>query len=102
MEGGQFKRWTASRKMELVLRILKGESIDKVSREYAVEPYLIEEWKAKAIEGMELGLKSRVEDPLKQELDQAKKRLGELMMENELLQVKASRTPAFRKGRSKK
>lgn len=101
-EGGQIKRWTSSRKMEVVLRILKGESIDKLSRLLGLEPYILEEWFSKAMQGMEFGLKARTEDPLKEELDQAKKRLGELMMENELLQIKASKAPDFRMGRSKK
>ena len=102
MEGGQFKRWTASRKLEAVLRIFKGESIDKLSREYGVEVGLLEEWRERAVQGIEFGFKSRTEDPLKQELDQAKKRLGELLMENELLQIKASKAPPFHKGRLKK
>jgi hypothetical protein len=98
----QYKRWTASRKMEVVLRLLRGESLDSLSRELGLEIYLLEEWRAKALHGMELGLKARVEDPLQGELDQAKKRLGELMMQNELLQIKASRAPGFHMGRSKK
>jgi transposase-like protein len=101
-EGGQVKRWTAARKIEVVLRILRGESLDALSRELGVEVYLLEEWRSKALQGMESGLKVRIEDPLQQELDQAKKRLGELLMENELLQVKASKAPAFRMGRSRK
>lgn len=101
-ESGQIKRWTASRKMEVVLRIFRGESLDTLSRELSVEVYLLEEWRSKAIQGMESGLKARVEDPLLEELDNAKKRLGELLMENELLQMKANRAPAFRMGRSKK
>lgn len=102
MEDGQYKRWTVSRKMEVVLRLIRGESIDALSREIGVESYLIEEWRVKAIQGMEVNLKARVEDPLRNELDQAKKRLGELIMENELLQIKASRAPGFRSGRSRK
>jgi hypothetical protein len=51
---------------------------------------------------MESGLKARNEDPLEKELDKAKKRLEELVMENELLQIKASRAPAFHMGRSRK
>jgi hypothetical protein len=101
-ESSQFKRWTSSRKMEVVLRILKGESIDKLSRELGLEIYVLEEWQSKALAGMQSGLKARLEDPLLQELDQAKKRLGELIMENELLEIKASRAPGFRMGRSKK
>lgn len=100
--GGQIKRWTASRKIEVVLRILRGESLDAISRELGLEVYLLEEWRSKALQGMESGLKARAEDPLQQELDNAKKRLGELLMENELLQVKADRAPAFRMGRLKK
>jgi transposase len=101
-EGGQVKRWTASRKAEVVLRILRGESLDKLSRELGLEAYVLEEWRIKALQGIELGLKTRSEDPLQQELDQAKKRLGELLMENELLQIKASKASAFRMGRSRK
>lgn len=102
MEGGQVKRWTATRKIEVVLRLLRGESLEALSRELGIEIYLLEEWRSKAIQGMESGLKARVEDPLEEELDKAKKRLGELLMENELLQIKANRAPAFRTGRSKK
>ncbi len=101
-EGGQVKRWTASRKIEVVLRLLRGESLDSLSRELGVEVYLLENWRSKALQGMEFGLKARTEDPLQQELDNAKKRLGELLMENELLQVKANRAPAFRSGRLKR
>jgi len=101
-ESNPIKRWTSARKIEVVLRVIKGESIDKLSRELGVECYLLEEWRSKALTGMETGLNARVEDPLQQELDQAKKRLGELMMENELLQIKASKAPGFRMGRSRK
>ena len=101
-EGNQVKRWTASRKIEVVLRLLKGESLDALSRELGLEVYLLEEWRLKAMQGMISGLKVRVEDPLEEELDKIKKRLGELVMENELLQIKASRAPIFRGGRLKK
>ena len=37
--------------MEVVLRILKGESIDKLSRELGLEIYILEEWQSKALEG---------------------------------------------------
>jgi len=65
-----------------------------------IEVYILEEWRSKALQGMELGLKSRTNDPLQAELDHAKKRIGELIMENELLEIKAKRAPAFRMGRS--
>jgi transposase len=101
-KGGQVRRWTASRKTEIVLRILRGESLDSLSRELGIEVYVLEEWRMKAIQGMESGLKIRSEDPLQEELDKIKKRLGELLMENELLYEKAKRAPAFRMGRLKR
>lgn len=101
-ESNQYKRWTAPRKTEVVIRILRGESLDALSRELGLEVYVLEEWHSQAIQGMEAGLKSRNNDPIKEELDQAKRRIGELIMENELLAIKASRAPSFRTGRSGK
>lgn len=101
-EGSQIKRWTAARKREVVLRILNGESLNALSRELGIEIYLLEEWRSKAMEAMLLGLKSHYEDPIKEELDKAKMRIGELLMANELLQIKADRAPAFRMGRLRK
>ena len=44
-EGNQYKRWTAPRKTEVVIRILRGESLDALSRELGVEVYMLEEWR---------------------------------------------------------
>jgi transposase len=101
-ESNHYKRWTAPRKAEVVIRMLRGESLDALSRELGVEIYLLEEWRTQALQSMESGLKSRANDPLKEELDQAKRRIGELIMENELLEIKARRAPSFRMGRSGK
>jgi transposase-like protein len=101
-ESGQVKRWTASRKLDVVLRILRGESLDALSRELGLEVHLLDDWRTKAIHGMESGLKMRSGDPLQDELDHAKKRIGELVMENELLQIRANKAPTFHMGRSKK
>lgn len=98
----EFKRWTVSRKKEVVLRLMRGESKDVISRELGLEIYLLEQWHSDALQGMELGLKARRDNPIQLELDKAKKRLGELLMENELLQEKANRAPAFHLGRLKK
>ena len=56
-----------------------------LSREYGVEVAKLEGWRDRALAGMEAGLKERAEDPLEAELENAKARLGELVMENELL-----------------
>ncbi|MBL8601060.1 MAG: hypothetical protein JNK72_03965 [Myxococcales bacterium] len=96
------QRWSLSRKREVVIRILKGESLDALSRELGIELHRLEAWRDRALEGMELGLKERdAEDPAQQELDKAHKRIGELSMENELLRKErdAKRPFASRKSR---
>jgi transposase len=83
------------------LRMLSGESIDKLSRELGVEPYKLENWRDKALSGMEAGLKERGGDPLTQELDRAKKTIGELTMENELLRKRCEAKESLRRRRSR-
>lgn len=85
------KRWSAKRKMEVVLRMLRGESLSGLSRELRVEISRLEQWRSQALGGMEEILKERVDDPVSADLDRAKRRIGELSMENELLREKARR-----------
>jgi len=96
------QRWTAPKKREVVLRILRGEPMELLSRELGVELYRLEKWRDAALAGMEEALKARNGDPLKGELDNAMKRLGELTMENELLWARVRRPGPLAKRRSKK
>ncbi len=82
---GPKQRWSSRRKREVVLRLLRGEAVDAVSREVGVEIYRLEQWRESALLGMEESLKDRTGDPLQCELDLAKRHIGELSMENELL-----------------
>jgi transposase len=97
----QGRRWTAPRKREVVLRILRGEPLELLSRELGVELYRLEKWRDAALAGMEEALKARNGDPLKGELDNAMKRLGELTMENELLWARVRRPGPLAPRRSK-
>ena len=96
------QRWSASRKRDVVLRLLRGESLDTVSRAVGVELYRLEAWQARALAGLELGLKEQAGEPLANELDAAKRHIGELSMENELLRERARaaerRLPLTRRG----
>ena len=83
------QRWSASRKRDVVLRLLCGESLDAVSREVGVELYRLEAWQARALAGLELGLKEQTGEPLAAELDTAKRHIGELSIEIELLRERA-------------
>jgi transposase len=98
----QTKRWSSRKKSQVVLRLLRGESIDSVSREIGLPAYILEEWRQQVVQGIESCLKSRDNDPLSNELDKAMKRIGELSMENELLRERCRKQGPLRRGRSKK
>jgi hypothetical protein len=82
---GPTERWSARRKREVVLRLLRGEPLDAVSREVGVEVYRLEQWREKALSGIDEALRDRTGDPLQTELDKAMRHIGELSMENELM-----------------
>jgi transposase len=77
------ERWSVQRKTELVLRVLRGEALDAVSRESQVPANELETWKRVFLEHGTRGLKSR-SDPEERELTLARAKIGELMMRLEL------------------
>lgn len=82
----EVKRWSAGRKKEIVLRLLRGEPVDALSREVSVPIYKLEQWRDRALAGIDAGLRERENDPVGRQLDEANRRLGELVMEVEILQ----------------
>ena len=78
-------RWSAACKREVVLRMLRGESVEALSRELGVEIYRQEKWRDKGLSVIDSGLKEREGDPVQSGLDSAMKPIGELTMQNELL-----------------
>jgi hypothetical protein len=76
------ERWSVQRKSELVLRLLRGEALDAVSRESQVPAHELESWKRIFLEQGTRGLKTR--DPEERELTLARAKIGELMMRLEL------------------
>ena len=82
----EVKRWSSGRKKEVVLRLLRGESVDAISREVSVPIYKLEQWRDRALAGIDSGLKEREIDPVERQLDDANRRIGELVMEVEILQ----------------
>jgi transposase len=83
--GTEVKRWSANRKKEVVLRLLRGEPLDALSRELGVETYRLERWRDRALASLDAGLRERGEDPVERQLGEAKYRIGELSMEIEIL-----------------
>ena len=55
----EVKRWSAGRKKEVVLRLLRGEPVDAISREVSVPIYKLEQWRDRALAGIDAGLKER-------------------------------------------
>jgi transposase len=94
------QRWTAARKREVVLRLLRGESLEALSRELGVEPYRLAQWREKALLGIDTALKSRSGDLLQGTLDTAMQRIGELTMANELLWERVRKPGPLPKRRS--
>ncbi len=70
---GPKQRWSARRKREVVLRLLHGEPLDAVSRDVGVEVYRLEQWREKALLGIDEALRDRTGDPLQTELDAARR-----------------------------
>ena len=83
------QRWSVGRKREVVLRLLRGESAENLSRELGVPPYRLERWRERALAGIDGSLRDREGDAVSEELSAAMKRIGELTMENELLRARA-------------
>lgn len=99
------QRWSKEKKLEVVLRLLRGESVDAVSRELGVESYRLEQWKEQALAAMKGGLQARrSKDPVQEQLDAALKRVGELTMDLELMEIrcKKSGVSPFVRRRSKR
>jgi hypothetical protein len=83
--------------MELVLRILKGEDLDTLSREVKVTAARLAQWRDEALASMQTALKSREADVRDAEIRSLRAKVGELMMDKELLEAFVERVdPAHR------
>jgi hypothetical protein len=80
---------------------LRGEPLDALARELGVEIYCLEEWRERALAGMDISLRERGSDPSEKELDAARKKIGELSMENELLRLRCRSGSPLARGRSR-
>ena len=89
------------RKREVVLRLLRGESVELLSRELGVPLYKLEQWRQKADAALDGALKEREADPASGELAAAMQRIGELSMEIELLRSRIERPGPLARRRSR-
>jgi hypothetical protein len=96
------QRWSVARKRDVVLRLLRGEPVEFLSRELGVEIFRLDRWREKALSGIDTALKVRNGDPVAAELDTAMKRIGELTMENELLRARMEKPGPLARRRSRR
>ncbi len=95
------QRWSVARKREVVLRLLRGESVEMLSRELGLPIFKLEQWRQKADAALDGALKEREAEAASTELAAAMQRIGELSMENELLRSKMERTGPLARRRSR-
>jgi transposase len=95
--GGQHdraqSRWSAGKKMDAVLRLLRGESLEELSRELKVEAHRLAAWRDDFLAAGKHGLKGQRADraPDDRALKQAERKIGQLTMENEVLRAAAEK-----------
>ena len=90
------RRMSARRKQEAVLRLLRGEDLELVSRELGVTAAELSGWRDQFLAGGEASLKSRPADARDAEIGRLQAKVGELTMTNELLEVKIERLETHR------
>ena len=88
---GHRRRMSARRKQETVLRLLRGEDLELLSRELAVTAAELSGWRDAFLAGGEACLKSRPADARDAEIGRLKEKVGDLTMANELLAAKIER-----------
>lgn len=79
-------RWTASKKAEVVLRLLRGESVDAVSRECEVTVEALHRWRENFIAAGIAGLKGKTLEQVR--IAALEKKIGQQAMELELHEKK--------------
>ena len=85
------RRMSAKRKQSAVLRLLRGEALELVSRELAVPAAEVSAWRDAFLAAGEAWLKTRPADGRDLEIGRLKAKVGELTMETELLEAKIER-----------
>ena len=79
------KRWAAARKQEVVLRLIRGETLDAVSRNVGVPMVRLADWRDRSLMGITVVLHEGPGDRREVALKEARRKIGDLLMEIELL-----------------
>jgi transposase len=87
-------RFSARRKTEVILRVLRGEPLDTLARELGVTAATLAQWREQFLGGGQAALKSRPADERDEEIQRLRAKVGEITMNNELLLDRCHRLEA--------
>ena len=79
-------RWSSQKKADVVLHLLRGETIDAVSREYAVTVETLNRWREDFVAAGIAGLKGKTLEQVR--IAELEKKIGQQAMELELHEKK--------------
>ena len=82
-------RFSAKRKVAAVMRLLRGEDLDRVSRDLKVTAATLSTWRDDFLAGAEANLKTRLLGPQDEEILRLKAMIGDLTMRNEVLRERS-------------
>jgi transposase len=85
--GERKTRWSARRKDGVLMRLLRGESLDLLARETGQPAGRISVWREEFLAGGREGLKSRPAPVEDRRLAEAQRKVGELTMDLDILRA---------------
>ena len=95
------ERWTATRRVALVVSILKGDiSMAKAARTHGLTGAEVEDWREKFLRGAENALRSRPRHEEAVKEAQSKKlqqKIGDLVLDNDIVREALKPSPLDRK-----
>ena len=81
-------RWSAKRKLSVILELLRGADLETTSRKYRVTAATLSQWRDRFLAGGEAGLRSRQTDVEDEEKRRLKSVVASVSVDNELLREK--------------
>ena len=91
---GRGGRFSVGRKRAVVLRLLRGEDLESVSRAVGITAARASQWRERFLAAGQASLKSRAPDARDDDNRRLQAKIGELLMENELLDAKVDQLEA--------
>ena len=91
---GRGGRFSVGRKRAVVMCWLRGEDLESVSREWGITAARASHWRDQFLAAGQAGLKSRAPDARDDDHRRLQAKIGELLMETELLYAKVNQLEA--------